>query len=99
MPDFEILWGEWGHIELKSWLDRPSGTFCLYGGPLRPVVGCFQGGNNIWKGFNEPYPTPIHRITLLGSIFVLSVYIFRVAGVNRRLLGQIQAIVAGCPLQ
>ena len=38
MPDFEILWGEWGHIELKSWLDRPSGTFCLCGGPLRPVV-------------------------------------------------------------
>ena len=38
IPDFEILWGEWGHIELKSWLDRPSGTFCLYGGPLRPVV-------------------------------------------------------------
>ena len=38
VPDFEILWGEWGHIELKSWLDRPSGTFCLYGGPLRPVV-------------------------------------------------------------
>ena len=26
------------HIELKSWLDRPSGTFILHGGPLRPVV-------------------------------------------------------------
>ena len=41
IPDFEILWGEWGHIELKSWLDRSSGTFCLYGCPLRPVV-CSQ---------------------------------------------------------
>ena len=38
IPDFEILWGEWTHIELKSWLDRPSGTFILHGGPLRPVV-------------------------------------------------------------
>ena len=38
MPDFAILWGEWGHIEFKSGLDRSSGTFCLYGGPLRPVV-------------------------------------------------------------
>ena len=38
MPDFEILWGEWGHIELKSGVDRPYGTFCLYGGTLRPVV-------------------------------------------------------------
>ena len=26
------------YIELKSWLDRPSGTFILHGGPLRPVV-------------------------------------------------------------
>ena len=38
MPDFEILWGEWGHIELKRELDRSSGTFFLYGGLLRPVV-------------------------------------------------------------
>ena len=29
---------EWGHIELKSGLERSSRTFCLYGGPLRPVV-------------------------------------------------------------
>ena len=27
MPDFEIFWGEWGHIELKHELDRSSGTF------------------------------------------------------------------------
>ena len=39
VPDFEILWGEWGHIELKSGVDRPYGTFCLYGGTLRAVVG------------------------------------------------------------
>ena len=76
-----------------------SKIWLFWGQNQATVAGCYQGGNNIWKGFNEPYPTPIHRITLLGSIFVLSVYIFRVAGVNRRLLGQIQAIVAGCPLQ
>ena len=39
MPDFEIFWGEWGHIELKHELDRSSGTFFLSGGSLRPVVG------------------------------------------------------------
>ena len=38
MPDFEIFWGEWGHIELKHELDRSSGTFFLSGGSLRPVV-------------------------------------------------------------
>ena len=38
MPDFEIFWGEWVHIELKHELDRPSGTFFLSGGSLRPVV-------------------------------------------------------------
>ena len=38
MPDFEIFWGEWGHIELKHELDRSSGTFFLCGGSLRPVV-------------------------------------------------------------
>lgn len=38
-PNFEILWSEWTHIELKSWLDRTSAIFCLYGGPLRAVVG------------------------------------------------------------
>ena len=43
MPDFEILWGEWGHIELKSGVDRPYGTFCLYGGTLRPVVQKMYG--------------------------------------------------------
>ena len=42
VPDFEILWGEWGHIELKSGVDRPYGTFCLYGGTLRPVVKYFS---------------------------------------------------------
>ena len=38
IPDFEILWGEWTHIELKSWFNKSSGTFILHGGPLRPVV-------------------------------------------------------------
>ena len=38
MPDFEIFWGERVHIELKHELDRPSGTFFLFGGSLRPVV-------------------------------------------------------------
>ena len=32
------MWGDWTHIELKSWLDRSSRTFILHGGPLRPVV-------------------------------------------------------------
>ena len=43
MPDFEIFWGEWVHIELKNELDRPSGTFFLSGGSLRPVVTCNSG--------------------------------------------------------
>lgn len=38
VPNFEILWGGWTHFELKSWFDRPTGTFILHGGPLRPVV-------------------------------------------------------------
>ena len=38
VPDIDFLCDEWGHIELKSWLDRPSRIFFLYGGPLRPVV-------------------------------------------------------------
>ena len=31
VPDFDIFWGEWTHIELTSWLDRSSGTFFSWG--------------------------------------------------------------------
>ena len=58
-PDFGILLGEWGHIELKSWLDRTSGTFGLFGGPLRPVVGATFG--LLWTcAFNASKNSPIY---------------------------------------
>ena len=50
VPDFVILWGEWGHIKLKSWLETSSGTFCLYGGPLRPVVPHIEDDERVTSG-------------------------------------------------
>ena len=38
VPNFAILWGDWGHIDL-SVFNRSSGDFHKYGGLfVRPVV-------------------------------------------------------------
>ena len=65
MPDFEILWGEWGHIELKSGVDRPYGTFCLYGGTLRAVVK---------EGLERAEQAPLSGMAFLDQIFLNNFY-------------------------
>ena len=37
-PDFETLWGNQGHNDVKHGINGSSGTFFFSGGLLRPVV-------------------------------------------------------------
>ena len=37
-PDFETLWGNQGHNNVKHGINGSSGTFFFSGGLLRPVV-------------------------------------------------------------
>ena len=41
VPDFAILWGHCGHIDIKSGFNRSSGEFHKYGGvgTLKPKCG------------------------------------------------------------